>query len=286
MGETRSASAPSIWRVVLGRRLADLRERAGKSYEEAAKEIGASAVTVRRMEKAEVGLRRPTVRMLLEFYGVPAAKAGEFMNLVDQANEPGWWHKFRDVVPTWFSPYVALEDAASLIRTYEPHYVPGLLQTEDYARAVFGAGRHRTDADLERQVTVRIKRQELLLREDAPTLWVLMEETVLRRPVGRPDVMRAQLKLLLDASRRPNIKIQILPLGIGAHPGAFGPCTFLRPKVHELPDAVYVEDLTSGEFKDRQDDVAVYLETLDRIAVQAAKIGESREMLRQAIERD
>ncbi|WP_031191513.1 MULTISPECIES: helix-turn-helix domain-containing protein [Streptomyces] len=286
MGDTRSASAPTFWRIVLGRRLTDLRERAGKSYEEAAREIGASSITIRRMEKAEVGLRRPSVRMLLEFYGVPAAEAGEFMTLVDQANEPGWWYKYRDVVPTWFSPYVALEDVATLIRPYEPHYVPGLLQTEDYARAVLSAGRHRTADELERRVTVRMKRQgRLHQEEDAPTLWALLEESVLLRPVGGPGVMRAQLQQVLDASRQPNVTVQILPLGLGAHPGTCGPFTVLRFKVRELPDGVYVEDLASGEIRDRHDDVAMYLETLDHMAVQAATITESRQMLEEAIKK-
>ncbi|MFD7663507.1 helix-turn-helix domain-containing protein [Streptomyces sp. NPDC059788] len=283
MGDTRSSSAPTFWRIILGRRLTDLRERAGKSLEEAAREIGASPMTIRRMEKAESSFRHANVRVLLEFYGLPTAEARDFTTLVDQANEPGWWYRFRDVVPTWFSPYVALEDASSLIRTYEPHYVPGLLQTEDYARAVLSEGRHRTSDELERRVAVRTKRQDLLFREDAPTLWALMEESVLHRPVGEPDVMRAQLQRILDLSQRPNIRVQILPLGIGAHPGAFGPFTFLRFKVQELPDAVYVEALTSGEFRDRDVDVASYLETLDRMTVRAAKIGETRKMLEQAI---
>ncbi|MEU7161445.1 helix-turn-helix transcriptional regulator [Streptomyces chrestomyceticus] len=285
MGESRPSSAPMFWRVILGRRLADLREQARMSQEDAGKILDVAVATVRRMERAEVGLKPLYVRALLQAYGLPTPEADAFMELVEQANTPGWWHKFRDVVPTWFSTYVALEDAASLIRAYEPHYFPGLLQTEDYARAVLSAGLHQTVDDLERQVAVRIKRQELLLREDAPTLWVLMEESVLHRPVGGPGVTRAQLQRTLEASWQPNVKIQILPLGIGAHPGTFGPFTFLRFKVNELPDGVYVEDLANGEFRDRPDDVTDYLETMDQMAGQAATIPETRMILEQALKK-
>ncbi|MFF3277298.1 helix-turn-helix domain-containing protein [Streptomyces chrestomyceticus] len=286
MGESKSPSAPPFWRIILGRRLADLREQARMSQEGAGKVLDLSMATVRRMERGEVGLKPLYVRALLQAYGLPASEVAAFMELVEQANTPGWWHRYRDTVPAWFSPYVALEDAASLIRIYEPHYVPGLLQTEDYARSVLRAGQHRSAEELERQVVVRIKRQELLCREDAPTLWVLMEESALYRPVGGPQVMRAQIQRVLDASQQPNIRVQILPLGIGAHPGAFGPFTYFRFPAPELPDTVHVDALAGGDFKDREDDVARYLETLDRMTVQAAKIDPSREMLENALKKD
>lgn len=272
MAESRAAGAPTVLRVVLGKRLQELREKAGLSFEEAGRALDVTHATVRRMEKAEVGLKIPYVEKLLGLYGV--ADPGEvegFVALAREANRPGWWHRFRDVLPEWFSAFVSLEGEANLIRAYEPHYVPGLLQTEDYARAVLRAGMpHAPDADVERAVAVRRERQGLLRREKAPLLWVVMDETVLRRPIGGPDVMRAQVDRLIEATELPSVRLQIMPFAAGPHPAMYGPFHIFRFPIQELPDIACAENLVGASYFDQRDDVSAFLEALDRMCAQAA----------------
>lgn len=272
-------SAPTVLRIVLGKRLLALRERAGVTREAAAHLLDVTPLTVRRMENSEVGFKLPYVRLLLELYGVGPSETEEFVRLVRSANKPGWWHRYRDAVPDWFSAYVSLEDEASLIRTYEPHYVPGLLQTEDYAREVLGAGAPRSEDELDRRVALRVKRQQLLTKQDAPVLWILMEESVLRRPVGGRRVMAAQVDRLVDATAMPNVTLQLMPFAIGPHLGAFGPFHLFRFDVTELPDIVYTENLTGAVYLDRRPDSAAYLEVLDRLSARAASVHETRAFL-------
>ncbi|CAM5445957.1 hypothetical protein SCYAM73S_08241 [Streptomyces cyaneofuscatus] len=208
MSEPRSA--PTVGQVVLGKRLQDLRERVGLTRDQAAKVLRVAPATIRRMETAEVGLKIPYVQLLLKAYGIADDEAEAFVDLAEEANKPGWWQRFHDVLPDWFSMYVSLEGAASLLRMYEPHFVPGLLQTEDYARSVMrtGAVGQTRPEDIERHVALRMERQSLLAKEDAPRLWVIMDETVLRRPVGGPQVMRAQIDKLLEATELPHVTLQ------------------------------------------------------------------------------
>ncbi|WP_312006096.1 helix-turn-helix transcriptional regulator [Streptomyces sp. B1866] len=270
--------------MVLGRRLRQLREAAGVSFEEAAQAIEVTALTVRRMEKAEVGLKVPYVRELLRHYGVADSECEEFLDLAREANQPGWWHQFRDVLPEWFSAYVSLESEATVIRAYEPHYVPGLLQTPDYARALLRVGfPNDASEELRRRVELRVRRQDLLSKPDSPAVWTLLDETVLRRPVGGPQVMRRQLDHLLDAlDTLPKVRLQVIPFAAGPHPGAFGPFHYFRFGFSELPDIVYAETLTGAVYADQPAAVVSYLEVLDRMAVQAAPISETRAILEEA----
>ncbi|MDX2702863.1 helix-turn-helix transcriptional regulator [Streptomyces sp. PA03-6a] len=271
MGEAKASGAPTVLRVILGKRLHDLREKAGCSYEQAARELDVTHATVRRMEKAEVGLRIPYVEKLLALYGVDAAEAATFIDLARQGNRPGWWHRYRDVLPSWFSAFVSLEGEAAIIRAYEPHYVPGLLQTEDYARAVLRAGRPGASAEeLERLVALRRERQALIARPEAPLLWVVMDETVLRRPIGSPGVMRAQLDRLAEACELPQVRLQIMPFDAGPHPAMYGPFHIFRFQIRELPDVVFTESLVGAAYLDDVDDVSAFLEALDRMCAQAA----------------
>ncbi|MBF6043785.1 helix-turn-helix domain-containing protein [Streptomyces sp. NRRL B-1677] len=272
MAEVRPAGAPTVLRVVLGKRLHDLREKAGLSYEEAGRALDVTHAIVRRMEKAEVGLKLPYVEKLLRVYGVTdAAEVEGFLDLAREANRPGWWHRFRDVLPEWFSAFVSLEGEANLIRAYEPHYVPGLLQTERYARAVLRAGMpHAPEADIERAVAVRRERQSLLTREGAPLLWVVMDETVLRRPIGGPDIMREQVSRLAEATTLPNVRLQIMPFAAGPHPAMYGPFHIFRFPLPELPDIAYAENLVGASYFDQREDVSAFLEALDRMCAQAA----------------
>ncbi|MEU4098445.1 helix-turn-helix transcriptional regulator [Streptomyces sp. NPDC026673] len=271
MGEARAGGAPTVLRVILGKRLHDLRERAGYSYEQAARALDVTHATVRRMEKAEVGLRIPYVEKLLALYGVDAAETATFIDLARQGNRPGWWHRYRDVLPSWFSAFVSLEGEAAIIRAYEPHYVPGLLQTEEYARAVLRAGLPGASPDeLDRLVALRLERQALIARPDAPLLWVVMDETVLRRPIGNAAVMRAQLDRLAEACVMPQVRLQIMPFDAGPHPAMYGPFHIFRFQIHELPDVVFTESLVGAAYLDDLDDVSTFLEALDRMCAQAA----------------
>ncbi|MFH8366968.1 helix-turn-helix domain-containing protein [Streptomyces sp. NPDC018031] len=272
MADIRPGGAPTVLRVVLGKRLQDLREKAGLSFEQAGAALDVTHATIRRMEKAEVGLKIPYVEKLLTTYGVTEpSEIDSFLGLAREANQRGWWHRFRDVLPEWFSAFVSLEGAASIIRAYEPHYVPGLLQTESYARAVLRAGMpHASEAEIERGVALRMERQALLTRPDAPLLWVVMDETVLRRPIGGAETMREQIDRLVETSAAPNVRLQVMPFAAGPHPAMYGPFHIFRFPIPELPDIAYSESLVGSVYIDQRDDVSVFLEALDRMCAQAA----------------
>ncbi|MDI3387349.1 helix-turn-helix transcriptional regulator [Streptomyces sp. B-S-A8] len=280
MSEPRSA--PTVGQVVLGKRLQDLREHAGLKREEAARVLRVAPATVRRMETAEVTLKIPYLQLLLKAYGVDDEEADSFVTLAEEANKAGWWQRYHDILPGWFSMYVSLEGAAGLIRSYEPHFVPGLLQTEDYARAVMrsGAVGRTDDAEIERHVALRMQRQELLAQDDAPRLWVVMDETVLRRTVGGPEVMRAQIDRLLEAGELPHVTLQVAEFAQGHHPGTYGPFVLFRFGVPELQDMVYAEYLTGAVYLDRRAEVVTYLEVMDRMAAQSATAHRTKEILR------
>jgi transcriptional regulator with XRE-family HTH domain len=276
-----AGAAPTVLRVVLGKRLEDLRERAGLSYEQAAHALDVTHATIRRMEKAEVGLRLPYVEKLLQVYGITnPLEVEKFLDLVKDANRPGWWHRFRDVLPDWFSAFVSLEGSAELIRAYEPHYVPGLLQTDDYAQAVLRAGRPQaSQEEIDRSVALRRERQALLTRKEPPLLWVVMDETVLRRPIGGAGVMRAQISRLIEACDMPQIRLQVLPFSLGPHPAMYGPFHIFRFAQPELPDVAYVESLVGAIYLDERNDVSTFREALDRMSAQAPQATRTQEFL-------
>jgi transcriptional regulator with XRE-family HTH domain len=275
-------SAPTVGQVVLGRRLLDLRERAGLKREEAARVLRVAPATVRRMEMAEVALKIPYLQLLLKSYGVSDDEAEAFVQLAEEANRPGWWQRFHDILPGWFSMYVSLEGAATLIRSYEPHFVPGILQTEEYARGVLKSGAigQTRPEDIERHVALRMQRQNLLTREGAPRIWAVMDETALRRPVGGPEVMRAQIDKLIEATKLSNVTLQIVPFSTGPHSGTYGPFVLFRFAMPELPDMVYSEYLTGAVYLDERTEVATHLEVMDRMAAQAATAHRTKEILR------
>ncbi|WP_105970134.1 helix-turn-helix domain-containing protein [Streptomyces geranii] len=280
MSERRAA--PTVGQVVLGRRLQELREAAGLKREEAARVLRVASATVRRMEMAEVALKIPYVHVLLTTYGVPEDEVAVFVDLAEEANEPGWWQRFSDVLPDWFSMHVSLEGSARLIRSYEPHFVPGLLQTPDYARAVMEAGTigHTGPEAVERHVSLRMARQKLLTREHPPHLWVIIDETVLRRPVSiRGEVMREQLDRLLDASESGHVTIQVAEFRDGPHPGTSAPFELFRFAEPELPDMVYTEYLTGALYLDSRREVASHLEVLDHMTAGAASAQRTKEII-------
>jgi transcriptional regulator with XRE-family HTH domain len=272
--ETDWGGAPAVLRMILGRQLEELRTRAGLDYAEAGAAIGVSHSTIRRMEAAKVArLRLTDAEKLLQVYGVTdRQEIDTFLQSVREANRRGWWHTYRDVMPDWFAAYLSLEQAASQIRVYENQFVHGLLQTEDYARALLGAANPHASAEAtERRVALRMRRQELLARKAPPRLWVVMDETVLRWPVGGPEVMRAQIDRLIEVNRLPQVTVQLMPFANGPHPamraGAFHVFRFRAP---ELPDIVYLNGLVGAVYLDKAEDVVVYREALDRVGAQAA----------------
>ncbi|WP_164417734.1 helix-turn-helix domain-containing protein [Streptomyces salinarius] len=281
MSERRAA--PTVGQVVLGRRLQELRETAGLKREEAAKVLRVAPATVRRMEMAEVALKIPYVQILLTAYGVGADEVAAFVALAEEANQPGWWQRYHDVLPDWFSLYVSLEGAARIVRSYEPHFVPGLLQTEDYARSVLEAGTigNAGGDAVERHVSLRMERQRLLERPDPPHLWVVMDETVLRRPVsidGR--VMREQLDKLLEFAARDRVTLQVAEFEDGPHPGTYAPFTLFRFAEPELPDMVFTEYLTGALYLDSRAEVSAHLEVLDHMTARAASTQRTEKILR------
>ncbi|MFC7818196.1 MULTISPECIES: helix-turn-helix domain-containing protein [unclassified Streptomyces] len=281
MSERRAA--PTVGQVVLGRRLQELRESAGLKREEAAKVLRVAPATVRRMETAEVALKIPYVQILLTSYGVPAAEVSAFVALAEEANQPGWWQRYHDVLPDWFSMYVSLEGAARIVRSYEPHFVPGLLQTEDYARAVMEAGTigNAGGEAVERHVSLRMERQRLLERADPPHLWVVMDETVLRRPVSiDAGVMRGQLDKLLEFATRDRVTLQVAEFDDGPHPGTYAPFTLFRFAEPELPDMVFTEYLTGALYLDSRTEVSAHLEVLDHMTARAASTQRTEKILR------
>lgn len=269
-GRTGSAgtSAPTVLRMILGRRLQERRQGAGASLEDAAKALRVTSLTIRRLEKAEVALKPLYVEKLLETYGADRQEIDEFVTLAERANAPGWWHTYRDVLPTWFSAYVSLEAGARTLRTYEPHYVTGLLQTHAYARGVLRGGfPGEPDEDLGRRVDLRLRRQSLLERPDAPTLWVVMEEAVLHRVVGGPEVMREQIERILEISELEHVSVDVVPFTAGAHVGACAPFTYFRFEEPELPDIVYTEVLSGAMYLDQRSDVSAHLEAHNRMSL-------------------
>ncbi|EDY61075.1 MULTISPECIES: helix-turn-helix transcriptional regulator [Streptomyces] len=265
---TGGTSAPTVLRMILGRRLQERRQGAGASLEDAAKALRVTSLTIRRLEKAEVSLKPLYVEKLLETYGADQQEIDEFVALAERANEPGWWHTYRDVLPNWFSAYVSLEAGARTLRTYEPHYVTGLLQTHAYARGVLRGGfPNEADEDLGRRVDLRLRRQSLLAGPDAPTLWVVMEEAVLHRVVGGPEVMREQIERLLEVSELEHVSVDVVPFTAGAHVGACAPFTYFRFEEPELPDIVYTEVLSGAMYLDQRSDVSAHLEAHNRMSL-------------------
>ncbi|MFG3249580.1 helix-turn-helix domain-containing protein [Streptomyces sp. NPDC048187] len=281
MSERRAA--PTVGQVVLGRRLQELRETAGLRREEAAKVLRVAPATVRRMETAEVALKIPYVQILLTAYGIASDEVSAFVALAEEANQPGWWQRYHDVLPDWFSLYVSLEGAARIVRSYEPHFVPGLLQTEGYARSVLEAGTigNAGGDAVERHVSLRMERQRLLDRPDPPHLWVVMDETVLKRPVsidGR--VMREQLDKLLEFAVRDRVTLQVAEFEDGPHPGTYAPFTLFRFAEPELPDMVFTEYLTGALYLDSRTEVSAHLEVLDHMTARAASTQRTEKILR------
>ncbi|MDT0269615.1 helix-turn-helix transcriptional regulator [Streptomyces sp. DSM 44915] len=272
---THPRGGPTVLRIVLGTHLRRLRESRGISREAAGDAIRGSHAKISRLELGRVGAKERDIADLLTLYGVTdAAQRDQFLALARQASTPGWWQKYSDVLPSWFETLIGLEEAASLIRTYEVQFVPGLLQTADYARACVRLGNPRaTDRQVERRLELRLERQKLLLRDGAPRLWAVVDEAALTRPMGGPAAMRRQIRHLREMAERPNVTLQIAPFRLGGLAAAGGPVTILRFLEPDLPDIVYLEQLNSALYLDKREDVEDYLAVMDSLCATAEPHG-------------
>ncbi len=266
-----SSGDAAVLRMRLGGQLRRFREAAGVTPERAGFEIRASRSKISRLENGRVKLKSRDVMDLLTLYGVTdEGLRSKFLALATQSNVRDWWLDYGDIMPGWFETYLGLEAAAASIRSFEVQFVHGLFQTADYARAVTHLGRRSAPpAEIERWVSLRLKRQELLTRPDPPSVWSVMDEAVLRRPVGGSAVMRAQFKHLAELARLPDVTIQVIPFTSGAHAGESGSFTVLRFEERDLPDVVYLEQLTNAVYLEQRPDVERYLEVVDEISSEA-----------------
>ena len=265
------AAGPTVQRLVLGGHLRRLREEAGMTTERAAASIRGSHSKISRMEHGRVGFKERDIADLLALYGVGEGDEREaLLKLARQANTPGWWQGYTDILPHWVEPYFGLEAAASFIREYELQFVPGLLQIEEYARAVIRLGNLPSEDEVDRRTKARMSRQEILDRENPPKMWAVLDEGELRRVIGGREVMRAQLVHLIGMCDHPAVTLQILPFSAGAHRAMGGPFTILRYTEPDLRDVVYIEQLTSALYLDKPTEVDAYLEVMEEVCLQAA----------------
>ena len=268
-------------RMLLGAQLSRLRDRAGITRDDAGYHIRASGSKISRMELGRVSFKERDVIDLLEYYGITdLAEREKLIQLTREANATPWYQKFHDVVPDWFHVFVGLEEAAQLIRVYDIQFVPGLLQTQDYARAIILQGAPGLDADeVERRVALRMGRQKLLTRENPPRYWVIMDEAALRRPMGGRDVHVAQIERLIDLIGEPNITLQVMPFKYGGHAADGGAFTIMRFPETDLPDVVYMEYLTGAHYIDKPEEVERYAAVMERLSVAGTSPDRTREIL-------
>ncbi|MFE9995017.1 helix-turn-helix domain-containing protein [Streptomyces avermitilis] len=284
----RAEPAPTLLKMLVGVQLAGCRDDAGLSQEQAARALGFSPAKLSRIEAGK-GRRPPTegdVRALLQLYGTDAYEASVLLKLLQRAGEPGWWQRYdKRLMPEWFDRLVGLQEAAATIRTFEIQYVPGLLQTPAYTRAVVQRGLPTASAvEVQRRVELRTRRQEMLLRADAPRLWAIVDESVLLRVLGSRDVMREQLEHLIRMARRPEVTVQIVPLDVTNASAPAIPVTYLRFDGLDLPDIVYLEHIKSANFLEDRDETEEYRLTLDRLADEALDPHASLNLMRATLE--
>ncbi len=278
-------AGPTVVRMLVGAQLRRLRESGHITREEAGEAIRASHSKISRLELGRTGFKQRDVADLLTLYGVvDDDERALLLALAAEANRPGWWHAYGDVVPPWFDAFLGLEQAASLIRGYEVQFVPELLQTEEYARALIRpACAGAPESEVERRVALRMGRQRLLTRPEPATLWTVVDEAVLRRPVGGPRVLRDQLRHLTEIVELGHVTLQVMPFNAGAAAAATGPATILRFPEGELPDLVYLEQLTGALYLDKVADVERYWHVMNRLGIEAERPAATTALLHRLI---
>jgi transcriptional regulator with XRE-family HTH domain len=276
--------SPTVRRRKLGVQLRTLRERAGLTIDDVARSTRWSMSKISRIETARVGARQKDVDQLLALYQVedPDTRAS-MAQLVREAAQRGWWTTYGEAVPDWFEDYVGFESEASSFRIFETQIVPALLQTEDYARAILKAGR-LTDLpyEVEQRIQLRMARQSVFSRSDPPRMRVVIDESVLRRPVGGPEVMAGQLKRLLAEVDNPNIILQVLPFSAGEHLAMNGSFVLFAFDESDL-DIVYVEYLAGALYLEKKRELAWYTLAFDHLGATALGPKESAKLVEQAL---
>ena len=279
------SAGPTVQRLVLGGHLRRLREQAHITTEQAAGIIRGSHSKISRMEHGRVGFKERDIADLLTTYGVTDGDEREaLLKLAREANTPGWWQGYADILPHWVEPYFGLEAAASFIRNYELQFVPGLLQTEGYALSLIRLGNAPTEEDVLRRAEARMSRQDILSRETPPRVWAVVDEGALRRPIGGAKVMREQLKHLIEMCDHPAVTLQVLPFQVASHPAMGGPFTILRFSEPDLRDVVYIEQLTSALYLDKPAEVDSYLEVMEQLCLQAEPAAKTPQILKDALD--
>jgi transcriptional regulator with XRE-family HTH domain len=286
-GSVEAFSGPTVLRMLLGNQLRRLREAAGITPDRAGYEIRASRSKISRMEHGRVGFKERDVADLLTLYDVTdEVTRTQMLALAEHASSQGWWARFDDVLPDWFETYIGLEQATSLIRTYELQFVPGLFQTEEYARAVTLLGHRSAPLDeIERRVSLRVRRQEILTsKETGPKVWAVIDESALRRPLGGLNVMRTQLQHLIEMAELPQVTLQVMPFDRGGHSAAGGSFSILRFAEPDLPDVVYIEQLTGALYLDRRVEVDHYREVMNSLSAEAQTPADSEQQLKKLLQ--
>jgi transcriptional regulator with XRE-family HTH domain len=262
--------APTVRRRRLAELLRKLRVDAGLSVEDAAGRLEWSLSKIYRIEGARHGISIGDARSLLDLYGVPASQRDEVLGLVREARQRGWWHAYGDALPEPFTAYLGLEQEATSVMQYSAELVPGLLQTEDYARAVRTAALLAdTEETAERWLAVRSQRQARLRGDKPLTYWAVVNEAVLRRVVGGVQVMQAQLRHLMEVAELPNVTLQVLAFDAGAHPAMDGSFTVVRFADQAAPDVIYIENATSALYLEREAEVARFTLMFDHVRARA-----------------
>jgi transcriptional regulator with XRE-family HTH domain len=284
---------PTAKRRVVAAALKQFREQAGLKPAEVAKQVNHDASWLARIERAEVRAHPDAVTRLLDLYGIEGPQAAAVLELAASASSRGWWHVYTRAMPEWFGKLIGLEGAASVIRNWENGVIPGLLQTEDYARAVIRAAPLPAQTkDVDRFVKLRMERQELLKAENPPELRFVLDESVVRRPIGGRKVMRGQVERILTLTEAyANVKVMILPFEAGVHTGVDGSFILLEfpPAPDGLPDSidprvVYVDNLVSALYLEEPDQLMRYAAAWDSLCSQALSADASRNAMRKLAE--
>jgi transcriptional regulator with XRE-family HTH domain len=258
-----------------------LREAAGMTIEQAASTAGISASHLSRIERAHVGVRVPVVKALLATYGADAETTGYLIEVAKEASQRGWWHPYAGTIPEGYATYIGFEADAEQIWNFDASTMPGLLQTEAYARAMFQRGwLGLPDEEITRRVEVRMQRQAILTRLDPPKVWFILDEAVIRRPVGGRGIFADQLLKVGEIASLPHVDIQVMPFAVGAHPGT--PGAFVVLQFMADPAVVYIETMAGDLFPESQDDVSRAILTFDRLRALALGPDESVAMIREA----
>ncbi|ANN17934.1 DNA-binding protein [Amycolatopsis orientalis] len=258
-----------------GGELRHLREQAGRTLDEAAARLECSAAKVSRIETGQVAVRPLDLRELLDFYEVTGARRAALLTV---SRQRGKRPEFEGVIYDGYNLYLGYEDEAAEIGEYQPQWIPGLLQTREYAHALSVAA-GSTPEIAERRVGLRMDRQKRLRGENPPRLSVVVDESVLRRPVAEPGLMTAQLRHLAVAAEDPHVTVRILPSSAGMHPAQAGGFIILGFPRPEDPKVVYTDDLTEGRLTQEPDRVAQYVSAFERVQSLALTPAESVELI-------